>query len=65
MGYNVSVISVDLPLPETPVTQINCPSGRLTETFFRLFPSAPIRCSNCPLPCRLCEGTVIIFLPVR
>ena len=29
-------MSVDLPLPLTPVTNINLPSGNLTVTFFRL-----------------------------
>ena len=35
------MISVDLPEPETPVTQTNRPTGRLRSTAFRLFPVAP------------------------
>ena len=33
--------SVDLPEPETPVTQVKSPSGIGTLTFFRLLPRAP------------------------
>ena len=33
-------MSVDLPPPETPVTQVNRPSGISAETFFRLLPRA-------------------------
>jgi len=36
----VSLIRVDFPLPETPVTLMNFPSGNLTLTFFRLLPLA-------------------------
>lgn len=43
---NVSWTSVDLPLPETPVTQVKRPRGMATSTFFRLFPDAPRRTSQ-------------------
>jgi len=36
----VSISNVDLPPPETPVTQVNSPSGISAETFFRLLPRA-------------------------
>ena len=35
------MISVDLPPPETPVTQVKMPSGIAAVTFFRLLPRAP------------------------
>ena len=35
--YSVSMISVLLPLPDTPVTQVKVPSGMLAVTFCRLF----------------------------
>jgi excinuclease ABC subunit A len=37
------LIKVDLPLPLTPVMQMNFPSGKEAFTFFRLFPEAKIR----------------------
>ena len=43
--YIVSIISVDLPPPDTPVTATNSPSGTSTETFLRLLPVAPSRWS--------------------
>ena len=33
--------SVDLPPPETPVTQVKSPSGIVAVTFLRLLPRAP------------------------
>ena len=36
----MSISSVDLPPPETPVTQVNSPSGISAVTFFRLLPRA-------------------------
>ena len=38
----MSISSVDLPPPETPVTQVNRPSGISAVTFFRLLPRALI-----------------------
>ena len=43
-------MSVDLPEPETPVTQSNVPKGKSTSTPFRLFPRQPFRRKNLPLP---------------
>ncbi len=40
--------SVDLPPPETPVTQVNRPSGISAVTFFRLLPVAPTTRSRLP-----------------
>ena len=41
-------IRVDLPLPETPVTQVNVPVGILRLTLFKLFPLAPLISTNLP-----------------
>ena len=40
--YNISRIKLLLPLPDTPVTQMNLPSGNLTLIFFKLFSLAPL-----------------------
>ena len=40
MGYNVLLINVDFPEPETPVMHINFPSGKVKLIFLRLFPEA-------------------------
>src|SRR4051812_24477508 len=40
-GKSVWLISVDLPEPLTPVTQINPPSGICTSMFLRLFSRQP------------------------
>ena len=41
-------IKVDLPLPETPVTQVKVPTGIFKLTFFKLFPVAPLISINLP-----------------
>jgi hypothetical protein len=38
MAYRVSLMRVDLPEPETPVTQTKMPVGSSRVTFFRLLP---------------------------
>jgi hypothetical protein len=40
-AYSVSLTRVDLPEPDTPVTQVSRPTGKSTLTFFRLLPLAP------------------------
>ena len=42
------MISVLLPLPDTPVTQVKVPSGMLAVTFCRLFSLAPLTVSQRP-----------------
>ena len=37
----MSLTSVDLPEPDTPVTATNSPSGKATSTFWRLCSRAP------------------------
>ena len=39
--YNVCIIRVDLPLPDTPVTQVKLPNGIFRFTLFKLLPVAP------------------------
>ena len=39
---------MDLPLPETPVTQVKLPIGIFRSTLFKLFPDAPLISTNLP-----------------
>ena len=62
--YSVCKIRVDLPLPETPVTQVNVPTGIFKFTFFKLFPLAPFISINLPFFADLLFfGIDINFLP--
>ncbi len=60
------MIRVDLPLPETPVTQVKVPSGISALTFFRLLAVAPtiFRLVSCA-PCGVLAGHRIWRMPVR
>src|SRR5690625_5486731 len=58
-------MSDDLPEPETPVTQINVPSGRRSGSPLRLCPVAPVRTISWPLPVRRSLGTAILRAPVK
>ena len=52
--------------PDTPVTQLNTPSGNLTLIFFKLFSVAP--CISITFDFRaflLFLGTGIFFLPLK
>lgn len=64
-GYSVSVIRLDLPLPETPVIPINLLSGKLTVRFFRLCPLAPIIVMFLPLPALGSSFGVNFFFPLK
>ena len=48
--YKISLMSEDLPEPETPVTAVKVPSGIETSIFFRLFCAAPLTVRVLPLP---------------
>ena len=48
--HKVSKISVDLPPPDTPVTQVNTPSGISASTDFRLLPLALLALSSAFYP---------------
>src|SRR3989304_3876174 len=61
----ISSTSVDLPEPETPLTQTNSPSGTRTSMFFRLFPRAPWTPTAFPFPGRRRSGTGIRRRPLR
>src|SRR5204863_6256497 len=73
----MSSTRVDLPLPETPVTQMKQPSGNDALTFFRLFALAPRTVSQpsalLPPECESligrgatrCLGTAIRARPAR
>ena len=61
----ISLTSEDLPLPETPVTQVNVPSGMLTSIPRRLFSRASRTVRNLPLPLRRLFGTAIFIFPER
>ena len=43
---NTSLINDDLPLPATPVTTVNIPSGISISTFFKLWRFAPLTGKN-------------------
>ncbi len=59
------MVKLDLPDPDTPVTQVKVPSGMLAVTFCRLFARAPWTVSLCPLPLRRWAGISIRRRPVR
>ena len=65
MGKRVLLISEDLPLPETPVTQMSVPRGSSTVTCLRLLPEAPTRRIVLPLPWRRTVGTASLRSPRR
>ena len=53
----MSLTSVDLPEPDTPVTQVNVPSGIFTGMPFRLCSRGLWIVMKCPLPFRRFAGT--------
>ena len=64
--YKVCKIRVDFPLPETPVTHVNVPTGIFRLTFFKLLPLAPLISINLPFFADLLFlGIGIYFLPDR
>ena len=62
----MSFTSVDLPLPETPVTTVSRPSGNSTSMFFRLCSCAsPLTPSILPLPAPARGGAEIDSVPAQ
>ena len=59
--YNVCKISVDFPLPETPVTHVKLPRGIFKLTLSRLFPVAPVISKNLPFFANLLFCGTLIF----
>ena len=58
---NVSMVRVDFPPPETPVTQTNLPKGKSTVSDCRLLPVALITFIDFPLPSRRSPGTAMVL----
>ena len=58
----MSLISEDLPEPETPVTQVNRPRGMRASMSLRLCWRAPSTTSHLPLPLRRWLGDWDSFL---
>ena len=63
--YSTSLMSDDLPEPETPVMHTSLPSGMSTVTFFRLFCCAPTMVIFLPFPSRLVCGTGMNRCPLK
>ena len=61
----ISFTREDFPDPDTPVTAMNVPRGKLTSMWRRLFSAAPRTVSRCPLPARRWVGTGTFFRPAR
>src|SRR6266851_3338376 len=59
----MSLTRVDLPEPETPVTTVSRPRGRVTSTSFRLFARAPRIWMALPLGLRRFSGTEMWAAP--
>ncbi len=59
------MVKLDLPEPETPVTQVNVPSGIEAVTFLRLLAVAPERVSFLPVPLRRTAGIGTERRPLR
>ena len=59
--YNVCRTSVDLPLPETPVTHVKLPRGIFRLTLSKLFPVAPVISRNLPFFANLLLVGMLIF----
>ena len=62
--YRISFTSDDLPLPDTPVTQVMTPRGSFTSMFFRLLVRAPHMVSQ-PAGSRRDAGMGTNFFPDR
>ena len=64
--YKTSFTKVDLPDPDTPVTQLNTPRGNFTFIFFKLFSVAPLTSITFVFEIFLLfSGTGIFFLPLK
>ncbi len=61
----MSSTRVDLPDPDTPVTQVKVPRGNWASIAFRLCSSAPRTVSDRPSPLRRFFGTGMAWRPER
>ena len=59
------MVRVDLPPPDTPVTQTNCPKGKSTVIFCKLFPLALRTVTFLLLPTLRVLGTSILRRPAK
>jgi len=59
------MVKLDLPEPETPVTQVKVPKGMDAVTPRRLLARALWTVSFLPLPLRRLAGTPILRVPLR
>ena len=59
------MVKLDLPLPETPVTQVKVPSGIEAVTPVRLLATALWTVSFLPLPLRRWSGSGTLRVPLR
>ena len=64
-SYKISLTSVLLPDPDTPVTTVSTPSGNATSIFFKLFAFAPRTVSQLPFGLRRSFGTGMNFAPLK
>ena len=62
IGYKVSFIRDDFPLPETPVTPIILFNGMERLTFFRLLPVHPVNVIFLEFPFLLLLGLTICLI---
>ena len=58
-------MSVLFPEPDTPVTTISSPSGKVTFTSFRLLPLQPVSCMVFPFPSLRSLGSSMARSPFR
>ena len=63
--YKISLMREDLPDPDTPVTQVKVPRGKVTSSPSRLFSAAPRITRLWPLPARRWAGTGMLLAPER
>src|SRR2546427_13071752 len=61
----MSLTSVDLPEPDTPVTHVKVPSGIVTDWPLRLCSRGSWMVSACPVPLRRVAGTWMARAPER
>ena len=61
----ISLTREDFPDPDTPVTQVKVPRGKVTSMWSKLFSAAPRTVRAWPFPGRRREGTGIFLAPER
>jgi len=61
----MSLTSVDLPEPETPVTTVSRPSGSVMSTSFEIVGAGAENLNGLPLGLRRFSGTAIFAAPLR